>query len=66
MREVIELIELAQAGDCQAEEALLSRYERLIHKYAWHNGEYSEDCKQQLVVTFILAIRRFDLTRYRA
>nr|WP_245864520.1 hypothetical protein [Paenibacillus donghaensis] len=25
---------------------------------------YSEDCKQQLILEFILVVRRFDLTRY--
>ena len=64
MREVLELIELAQAGEKHAEEELLRRYEKLIHKYAWRNGRYSEDCRQQLVIAFILAVRRFDLSRY--
>ncbi|MGV2881688.1 helix-turn-helix domain-containing protein [Paenibacillus taichungensis] len=64
MREVMELIQLAQNGDSDAEEELIFRYERLIHKYAWHNNQYSEDCKQQLVIAFILAVRRFDLKRY--
>ncbi|HEY2493028.1 MAG TPA: helix-turn-helix domain-containing protein [Paenibacillus sp.] len=62
---MIDLIELAQAGDSQAEEELLRRYERLIHKYAWRYGQFSEDCKQHLVIVFILAVRRFDLERYR-
>jgi DNA-directed RNA polymerase specialized sigma subunit len=64
--EVMELIELPQSGDDQAEEELLLRYERLIHKYAWHHGQYSEEGKQQLVIAFILAVRRFDLGRYRS
>ncbi|MEK3737958.1 helix-turn-helix domain-containing protein [Paenibacillus sp. FSL F4-0122] len=64
MREVMELIELAQGGDRLAEEELISRYERLIFKHSWHNGHYSEDCKQQLIITFILAVRRFDINRY--
>ncbi|WP_342415502.1 helix-turn-helix domain-containing protein [Paenibacillus sp. FSL R10-2782] len=64
MSKIMNLIERAQIGDKQAEEELLTRYERLIHKYAWHNGQYNEDCKQHLVITFMLAIRRFDLSRY--
>jgi DNA-directed RNA polymerase specialized sigma subunit len=39
MREMVKLIGLAQTGDKQAEEELLRRYERLVHKYAWHNGQ---------------------------
>lgn len=66
MGQVMKLIELAQGGDAQVEEELLQMYERLIHKYSWHNGQYSEDCKQQLVIVFILAVRRFDLDRYRS
>lgn len=65
MWKVVELIELAQAGDKQAEEELLCRYEKLIYKYAWHNGQNNEDCRQQLVITFIRAVRCFDLDRYR-
>ncbi|WP_025849466.1 helix-turn-helix domain-containing protein [Paenibacillus ehimensis] len=64
MREVMELLKLAQNGDRQAELELLCRYERLLHKYAWHHGQYHEDCKQHLVITFIKAVRRFDLERY--
>ncbi|AIQ70333.1 helix-turn-helix domain-containing protein [Paenibacillus graminis] len=64
MREVVELINLSQKGDKQAEAELIKRYEGLIYKLSWHNGIYSEDCKQQLILEFILVVRRFDLTRY--
>ncbi|MEK4261923.1 helix-turn-helix domain-containing protein [Paenibacillus sp. FSL L8-0499] len=64
MREVIELIELSQGGDTQAESELIQRYEGLIYKLSWHNGEFNEDCKQQLTLEFIMAVRRFDLGRY--
>lgn len=49
MHEIMEFIELAQTGQVQAEEDLLRRYEKLIHKYAWHNGQYSEDCRQTTI-----------------
>lgn len=64
MREVFELIVLSQGGDTQAEAELIQRYEGLIYKMSWHNGIFHEDCKQQLTLEFIMAIRRFDLTRY--
>ncbi|MDN8588170.1 helix-turn-helix domain-containing protein [Paenibacillus sp. 11B] len=65
MREVLELIQLAQNGDHQAIEDLIARYEPLINKYSRDQGEINEDCKQQLIIEFILAIRRFDLNRYK-
>ncbi|GIO38519.1 MULTISPECIES: helix-turn-helix domain-containing protein [Paenibacillaceae] len=64
MRDVMELIQLAQKGDHEAEIELINRYEPLINKYARYNGIINEDCKQQMVLEFIMAIRRFDLSRY--
>ncbi|AHV98335.1 helix-turn-helix domain-containing protein [Paenibacillus sabinae] len=64
MNEIIDLIHLAQRGDKQAEAELVKRYEPLINKYSRQNGILNEDCKQQLTIEFILAIRRFDLDRY--
>lgn len=64
IREISDLIQLAQNGDKQAELELIHRFEPLINKYARHNGKTNEDCKQQLILEFILAIRRFDLSRY--
>ncbi|QWU13157.1 Helix-turn-helix domain-containing protein [Paenibacillus sophorae] len=64
MHEVIDLIQLAQRGDKQAEVELIERYKPLINKYSRHNGMLNEDCKQQLILEFILAVRRFDLSRY--
>ncbi|TYA14780.1 helix-turn-helix domain-containing protein [Paenibacillus faecis] len=64
MREVFYLIQLAQKGDRQAEVELIQRYEPLINKYSRQDGRLNEDCKQQLILEFILAVRRFDLNRY--
>ncbi|MDF2923946.1 MAG: hypothetical protein K0R57_2860 [Paenibacillaceae bacterium] len=64
MRNVIDLIQLAQNGDRQAEAELITRYEPLINKYSRLKGSINEDCRQQLIIEFILAIRRFDLQRY--
>ncbi len=63
-REVIDWIQLAQSGDRQAEAELIERYEPLINKYSRQDGKLNKDCGQQLVLEFILAVRRFDLTRY--
>ncbi|AHV98337.1 helix-turn-helix domain-containing protein [Paenibacillus sabinae] len=64
MNEVIDLIELAQNGNQQAVVELIERYEPLINKYSRQNGNINEDCKQHLIIEFILAVRRFDLFRY--
>ncbi|AIQ43231.1 MULTISPECIES: helix-turn-helix domain-containing protein [unclassified Paenibacillus] len=64
MREVLELIILSQSGDTLAETELIQRYEGLIYKLSWHNGKFHEDCKQQLTLEFIIAVRSFDLERY--
>lgn len=60
------LVELAQSGHLDAETELITRYEPLINKYARFNGNVDEDCKQHLILEFILALRRFDLLRYHA
>lgn len=64
MREVLELLKMSQSGETHAEIELINRYEGLINKLSWHNGVFSEDCKQQITIEFIMAVRRFDLKRY--
>ncbi|AIQ13853.1 helix-turn-helix domain-containing protein [Paenibacillus durus] len=64
MNSVCHLIQLAQRGDKEAEAKLIARYEPVINKYSRQNGLLDEDCKQQLMIAFILAVRRFDLNRY--
>ncbi|MEC0138936.1 helix-turn-helix domain-containing protein [Paenibacillus macerans] len=34
------------------------------NKYSRKDGRLNEDCKQQLILEFILAVRRFDPSRY--
>ncbi|MEK4454072.1 helix-turn-helix domain-containing protein [Paenibacillus sp. FSL L8-0506] len=65
MNSVSNLLHLAQQGDKEAEAKLIIRYEPVINKYAKRNGTIDEDCKQQLTISFILAVRRFDLNRYK-
>lgn len=65
MNSVSTLLHLAQKGDKDAEAKLITRYLPVINKYAKRNGTIDEDCKQQLTIALILAVRRFDLNRYR-
>ncbi|APQ59182.1 helix-turn-helix domain-containing protein [Paenibacillus polymyxa] len=65
MNSIYSLLHLAQSGDKQAEAALITRYEPVINKLARKNGIIDEDCKQQMTIAFILAARRFDLSRYK-
>lgn len=65
MNSIANLLSLAQNGDKEAEAALISRYNPVINKYSKKNGMIDEDCKQQLTIAFILAVRRFDLNRYQ-
>ncbi|MNW36533.1 Helix-turn-helix domain protein [compost metagenome] len=65
MNSISGLLSLAQAGDKEAEAKLISKYNPIINKYAKRNGIIDEDCKQQLTISFILAVRRFDLSRYK-
>ncbi|MGG4220575.1 helix-turn-helix domain-containing protein [Paenibacillus jamilae] len=65
MHSVCSLLHQVQNGNKEAEAQLISRYEPIINKYSKHNGIIDEDCKQQLTITFILAARRFDITRYK-
>lgn len=65
MNSVSTLLHLAQKGDKEAEAKLITRYQPVINKYAKRNGSIDEDCKQQLTIAFILAVRRFDLNRYK-
>lgn len=65
MKSICSQIYLAQHGNKEAEAALITRYEPVINKFAKLNGIVDEDCKQQMTIAFILAIRRFDLSRYK-
>jgi len=62
---LVELITLAQAGNSSAAETLIDRYDPLISKLSRQYGIVNEDCKQQLIMDFIIAIWHFDLNRYK-
>jgi len=54
-----ELFLQAKAGDLQAEEAILERYQPLLLKMALVNGVFDEDLYQELCITLIRCIRTF-------
>lgn len=58
------LLEEAQKGNQDAEAQLVFKFEPLINNLSQHEGYIDEDCKQQLTIEFLLAVRRFDLKRY--
>ena len=64
MKSVYSLLCQLQDGNKDAEAQLITRYEPMIIKYSKKNGVIDEDCKQQLTLSFILAARRFDISRY--
>lgn len=64
MNSICSKIYSAQNGNTEAVESLIFRYEPVINKFSRLNGIVDEDCKQQLIIAFILAIHRFDLSRY--
>lgn len=64
MNEIFCLLMEAQNGNRDAEARLVSQFEPLIKNFSHQQGFIDEDCKQHLTIEFILAVRRFDLSRY--
>ena len=56
-----ELLLRAQAGDQRAQEKLLSLYQPLLMKESMVNGLFDEDVYQELCVTLLTCIRRFQI-----
>ena len=56
-----ELLLRAQAEDQQAKEKLLSLYQPLLMKEAVINVVFDEDVYQELCVTLLTCIRRFQI-----
>ena len=56
-----ELLLRAQADDQQAKEKLLSLYQPLLMKEAVINGVFDEDVYQELCITLLTCIRRFQI-----
>lgn len=54
-----ELFLRAKAGDKQAEEAILLRYQPLLLKMSLVNGVFDEDLYQELSIILIHCIRTF-------
>lgn len=56
-----ELLLRAQAGDQRAQEKLLLLYQPLLMKESVVNGLFDEDVYQELCVTLLTCIRRFQI-----
>ena len=56
-----ELLLRAQAGDQRAQEKLLLLYQPLLMKESVVNGLFDEDVYQELCVTLLACIRRFQI-----
>lgn len=56
-----ELLLRAQAGDQRAQEKLLLLYQPLLMKESMVNGLFDEDVYQELCVTLLTCIRRFQI-----
>ena len=56
-----ELLLRAQAGDQRAQEELLLLYQPLLMKESVVNGLFDEDVYQELCVTLLTCIRRFQI-----
>lgn len=64
MEQIYNLLIEAQNGSQEAEAQLIYQFEPLLNNLARQRGLLDEDCKQHLTLEFLLAIRRFDLSRY--
>lgn len=56
-----ELLLRAQAGDPQAQEKILSLYQPLLLKESVVNGVFDEDVYQELCITLLVCIKRFQI-----
>ena len=56
-----ELLLRAQAGEQRAQEKLLLLYQPLLMKESVVNGFFDEDVYQELCVTLLTCIRRFQI-----
>ena len=54
-------IEAAISGDAQAMEAVLLQYMPLINKASMVDGCMDEDCRQQILMSLIIAIGKFSM-----
>ncbi|WP_430607882.1 hypothetical protein IGI92_000498 [Enterococcus sp. DIV2379] len=65
LKNLVPLIRKAQSGDQNAMLELLLEFEPSIIKYSRrYTNQINEDCYQELVVQFIIAVQSFDLSKY--
>lgn len=61
MKSLSQLFIQAKNGDEQAVEELILRFHPLMNKMAWKSGEYDEDCYQECMLAFVIAIGKFEI-----
>ncbi|MBO0467998.1 helix-turn-helix domain-containing protein [Enterococcus plantarum] len=61
MKSLSQLFIQAKNGSEQAIEELILRFQPLMHKMAWKSGEYDEDCYQECMLAFVIAIGKFEI-----
>lgn len=61
MKNLTTLFVEAKSGNVEAKELLLLRFEPLIRKGSWRMGRFDEDCYQECVIAFLLAIDKFEI-----
>ncbi|MGG5343960.1 helix-turn-helix domain-containing protein [Enterococcus sp. AZ192] len=61
MKSLSQLFIQAKNGSEQAIEELILRFQPLINKMAWKSGEYDEDCYQECMLAFVIAIGKFEI-----
>ncbi len=54
-----ELLERAKCGESYASELLVEAYMPLVTKHSYVDGVLDEDCRQFLLVRFLIAIKKF-------
>jgi DNA-directed RNA polymerase specialized sigma subunit len=61
MKSLRQLFSQTKNGNKQALEEMILRFHPLINKMAWMSGEYDEDCYQECVLAFVIAIGKFEI-----
>ncbi|MBO0422314.1 helix-turn-helix domain-containing protein [Enterococcus plantarum] len=61
MKSLSQLFIQAKNGSEQAVEELILRFYPLMNKMAWKSGEYDEDCYQECMLAFVIAIGKFEI-----
>lgn len=63
-REIKKVVEMAQEGDQKSLEMLLKLFSPLIVKHSCIEGEFNEDCFQELSIRLINCIGKFQVPKF--